>query len=152
MEHHDQISSSVTRNVMAFSEYSMIITVYHRSCGKVMFSLVFVHTGGTHVTITQDALDLTVQVSPGPSPHTSGHKTRDHLAPALHPPDIRHGPLQPLVTSSGHHWRPGETCSFEEPPLSTDIWWPNCIQLARGRYASYWNAFWLWREIPLLWK
>ena len=48
-----------------------------------------VHRGGPHVTITHDALDLTVQA----------------------PLDIRHctplgpdpGPL--LVTSGGHHWK-----------------------------------------------
>ena len=33
------------------------------------------------------------------------------------------GPL--LVTSGGHHWRPVQTCSLEDPPpTSTDNWWP----------------------------
>ena len=48
--------------------------------------------GGLHVTITHDALNLTVQ------PPTSNMGT----------------PL--LETSGGHHWRLVKTCSLEAPP------------------------------------
>ena len=50
----------------------MLLTALLQSCGKVMFSVVspvshFVHGaggrgGGSHATITRDALDLTVQL------------------------------------------------------------------------------------------
>ena len=44
----------------------MLITARQRSCGKIMFShvsvcLILLRGGGTHVTITHDELDLTVQ-------------------------------------------------------------------------------------------
>ena len=60
--------------------------------------------GDPHVTITDDALDLTVQV-----PHP------------LSPPDIRLGtPLTSdvgtLLVTSGDHWRPVQACSFREIP------------------------------------
>ena len=73
-------------------------------------------------------------------------------------PDIRygtphHGPAQHLlVTSDGHHWRPVQTCSFEDPPpppTGTDVWLLKHIPLARTRYASCWNDFfvkWMKRQ------
>ena len=45
-----------------------------------------------HVTITHDALDLTVQIP----------------IPAPAPPKFRHG-IALQVTSGGHHWRPVQT-------------------------------------------
>ena len=100
----------MTLNVM------LLVNSRQRSCWKVIFSVVSVrHSGGgSHVTIIHDALEVTVQ---DPQPQL-------HHAP---PPDIRHGtpprdqvwnPLcPPLVTHSGHHWRPVQTvhlrtCSF----------------------------------------
>ena len=98
-------------------------------------------------------------------PHTRpcpppGHGTLEPLPPwdlkdplpQLSPLDM--GP-QPwphplLVTSWGHHWRPVQTCSLQDPP------W--CIHLmaveadtvsASGRYTSYWNAF-LFKYAPVL--
>ena len=42
-------------------------------------------------------------------------------------PSCRHGTWGPsmplLVTTGGHHWRPVQTSSLEDPPPSTDIWW-----------------------------
>ena len=57
--------------------------------------------GGPHVTITHDALNVTVQ---GPSP-----PTRDMGPPGL-------SPFHLLVTSDSNYWRPGQTCSLENPP------------------------------------
>ena len=59
----------------------------------------------SHVTITNDTLDLTIQEEP--------------IRPGPKPPDIRpgrsgHSPL--LMTSGGDHWRPVQTCSFGDPP------------------------------------
>ena len=54
------------------------------------------------MTITHDALNLTVQ---GPSP-----PTRD-MGP---PPGL--SPFHLLVTSDSNYWRPGQTCSLENPP------------------------------------
>ena len=78
-----------------------------------VFSCVCCSQGVPHITITNDALDLTVQRAPGSTPRDGtsltlappGHQTWDPPAPA---------PL--LVTSSGHHWRPDQTCSLEDPP------------------------------------
>ena len=70
---------------------------------------------GSHVTITHDALDFTVQSShehdPGPgSPSVQG--------PSNTPPHHL------LVTSGGQDRRPVPTCSLEDPHTGTDIWWP----------------------------
>ena len=58
-------------------------------------------TGGPHVTIAHDALNLTIQPS-GPRPL-----------------DMRHGiPLRPLlVTSGGYRLIPIQVCSLDDPPL-----------------------------------
>ena len=75
---------------------------------------------GSHVTITNDGLDLTVQGPPGPTPApldirpgipSPATRTSDTPSPGHQTWDT---PL--LVTSGGDHWRP-------------------------GRYISYWNAF-----------
>ena len=72
--------------------------------------------GGTHVTTTLNALDLTVQdLSPQPWLQLHPLDIR-HLTPkAYPPPHIRHRtPTDPLlVTSGGHHWRPVQTCSAQ---------------------------------------
>ena len=104
-----------------------VVTVRQRSCGKVMFSLASVcHSvwwgwRGSHVIMTHDALDLTIQ------------------GPLLY----RALPLL-LVTSGRQDWRRVETCSLEEssPPVVTSggsllkhVRWES------GWCASYWNAF-----------
>ena len=76
-----------------------------------VFTCVHLFTGGHHVIITHDALDLTVQ----------DHAPRlcDIRPSAMRPPSaprpIRRGTLL-LLTSDGHHWRIVQTCSFEEAP------------------------------------
>ena len=75
----------------------------------------------SYVTITHDALDLTVEGSPLPRP-SPPLQTREY---------------------DGHHQRPVQTHSLEDPqpPTSTDIWRPpRQVWLASGQYASYWNA------------
>ena len=102
-----------------------LVTARQQSSGKVMFSVVSVchsvcHSvhRGSNVTITHDALDLTVQ---GPQPHPQ------------------------LVTSGGHYWRHIETCSFEDPLPWSDIWlWllkHTCMIGRSGQCTFYWNAF-----------
>ena len=73
---------------------------------------------GPHVTITHDALDLTVKALP---------QTWDMGTPQPQPPQtwdmgIPHSAPM-LVTSGGHHWRPVETCSSDliVQLLGTDI-------------------------------
>ena len=140
---------------------SIIITARQRSCRKVMFSLVSVclFTGGPHMTITHDALDLTVQgphlldirhgppSSPALDP-TPRHQTLDPPSLAWPPLDMRCGTLwsQPLALPSACDiwWLSLETCwtsNFKTPLTGTDVWWPKHIHLASGWYASYWNAF-----------
>ena len=65
----------------------------------------------SHVAITHDALDLTVQPSPALAPALL-FQTWDPQ-PRPHPSYI--GPHPLLVTSGGHHWRPVQTCSLEDP-------------------------------------
>ena len=51
-----------------------------------------------------------------------------------------------LVTSGGQDRRPVQICSLEDnPPLTgADIWWLlKHIWSSGGRYASYWNAFFI---------
>ena len=62
-----------------------------------------------HVSITHDALNLTVQDTPGSAP-----------SPPPRPKEIRPVdypiPQPTVVTSGGNHWRPLQTCSFGAPP------------------------------------
>ena len=115
----------------------IIITARQRSCRIVMFSLLSVCSqGGPHVNITQNALDITVQVpSPLGTTDLSPSQTSD--------------PQPPGASDMGLTWpqSPGsdicETCSNlfawgRIPPTSTDIWWlPMYVRLAGGWYASY---------------
>ena len=78
----------------------VLVTTLKRSYKKVMFSQASVCSwggGGSQVTITHDALDITV---PTPPP-------RQTLDLGNHPPL--------LLASSGDHLRPVQTC--ELPPL-----------------------------------
>ena len=94
--------------------FVMFITTHQRSCEKVMFSVVSVHSiwlgRGPHVIITpitHDALEPTVQDPP----------------PTWHP-------RYPLVTSGGHHWRPVQTCSLQAPLGLT----------SGGCWSEWWSA------------
>ena len=69
-----------------------------------------------------------------------GHQTWDP-SPRHQTSDPHHGqqawdpqPVHYLVTSGGHHWKPVQTCSFEDPPAppGSEIWWPKRVQLASG--------------------
>ena len=101
-----------------------------------MFSVVSVCSLGAHVTITHDALDLTVQGPPAPA-----------LAlPSLGPPctdtppqRLASHPL--LVTSGGQDWRPVQTCSLEYLTPSSPVLTSVGYGREAGVYASYWNAF-----------
>ena len=61
--------------------------------------------GGFHLTITRDALGLTIQGCPNPSPGPS------HFLPMQGPPIL---PSR-IVTSGGQDWRPVQSCSLEDP-------------------------------------
>ena len=117
------------------------VTVHQWSCGKVMFSVISVCSwGDPHMTITQDALDLTVQPS-------QRHQIRDHLAlrPGLTSPWTSDPQPHPLVVTSGFQdYTTAQTSSLEDtsPTTNTDIWrLLKHVQLASGRYAFYWNTF-----------
>ena len=64
---------------------TVLITVRQQSCGKAIFSVVCVCQSvcpqGSHVTITHDALDLTVQAPMGP--HVQGPPASDIWWPRL---------------------------------------------------------------------
>ena len=71
----------------------------------------------------------------------------------LRPPGSTLAPL--LVTSGGHHWRPVQTCSLQDPPQQctgqtyprADTPWADTRRKhtpdghCSGRYGSYRNAF-----------
>ena len=97
-----------------------IFNARKRSCGKVMFSVMCVCQsvqGDPHVTITNDALDITVQ-DPLLWPKSRRHETppsrpcppRHGTMGSPHPQSPEHetwdppGHVPPLVTSSGNHW------------------------------------------------
>ena len=122
---------------------SHIFTTRQRNCGKVVFLVVCVclsihggvpcdrcpwciglhqeppevSTGGPHVTIIHDALDLTID-SPIPPP-----------------------------PASGIWWPRLETCSnlftwgHPHPVLTSGVWLLKYIRWASGMYASHWNDF-----------
>ena len=75
-------------------------------------------SGGPHMTITYDALNLTVEFphpSLGPLEIRPGTLPGPDPGSGPSPLDIRHWtPWQCLllVTSSGHHWIPVQTCLF----------------------------------------
>ena len=83
-----------------------------------------------HMTITHDALDLTV---PGTS--------------CLPPLDIgHHYTWTPHTTGTDTWWSRHETLfklvHLRTTLSGTDIWWLlKYVSLARGRYVSYWNTF-----------
>ena len=109
-------------------------SLYHATCVTVCNSLLFItahqregnvfiqvclSTGGSNMTIIQDALD-----PPSPVPSTRYGTFLDRDTPAS-----RHGPhwtgTPLLVTYGGHHWRPVQTCSLQDcSPTSAFIWWP----------------------------
>ena len=56
------------------------------------------------MTIAHDALDLTIEEPPGPAPLCTGT-------------------LQlPILISDGKDWRPVQTCSLEDPVLTSGRW------------------------------
>ena len=83
--------------------------------------------GGPHVTITYDALDLTLQPPPG-------HQTLDlPLAPT---------PL--LMKYGGHHCKSLQTCSFGEPHPGTSCGghWCTYGLHAGGMYPTWMLSCW----------
>ena len=70
--------------------------------------------------------------------------------PSLAPPSDM-GPQDPfspcpaslLVTSDGHHWKPVQICSLQEPPpTSAEIYSGEAPTVgASMQYTSYWSAF-----------
>ena len=115
--------------------------------GKVMFSVMSICPQGGGSPCNHHALDLTVKASPThpPSsdmgPHWWGTPvTWEFIGPH------QTGTSSLLVTSGSHHWRPVQTCPFQEQSLNQC--WHLVATKARmvdasGWYASYWNAF-LW--------
>ena len=108
---------------IVYCVYSVIVTICQRSCGKVMCLSVCPQGGrGSHVTITHDALDLTVQPPSGhgtsmyrdPRQGTSLYR---ELWPSLAPSGHR-TPLQGSLvkTSGGQHFIPVQSCSPHDPP------------------------------------
>ena len=66
--------------------------------------------------------------------------TPDALGHGYHLPsshlETRYGTYPTLLTSSGHHWRPVQTCSLEDlPPLSMVYLVVKHIQLASKCYT-----------------
>ena len=76
-----------------------------------VFSRVCLSTGGSYMTITHNAFDLTVQ---GILPQTW---------------DLTVQAPSPLVTSGGHQWKPVQTCSLQDPPVP-----PAPLVLTSGGY------------------
>ena len=91
---------------------------------------------GCHVTITHDALDLTVQPLDPQLPDMGPHWTGTIPVPA----PSRHGTSLDRNTFSargicGHLWRPVQTCSLQEP--RPPLFWGHLVAID----ASTGNAF-----------
>ena len=108
------------------------ITSRQRSCGKVIFSLMSVYlvTGGPHMTITHNALAITVQPLPQTldlAPQSQSHLPMD-IRPGIPPPaghQTRDPPALAQFSASGNKWSSLETCSnlFIWGPPGSNIWW-----------------------------
>ena len=85
---------------------------------------------GPLVTITHDAMNLTVQPH---WPQTAGHQTCD--------PQLSTLPL--LLTFGGQYLRPVQIVHLRNPLPGNKIWWCPLkhVRFASKWYASYWNAF-----------
>ena len=77
--------------------------------------------GGSHVTITHDALELTIQGPYCPLPRCGTSLYRDHPPPQSHP---KHRAIHGAPTSPPDMFKPMKH-----------------VKLASGWFASYWNAF-----------
>ena len=104
-------------NVRITMNCIFILTARKLSCGKVMFSVICLFTS----------------------------ERRGSLHRKLPPSDIRPGDLPTSLTSGGNHWRHVQTCLLEDlnppPPYTNILWWPpKQVRLARGWYASHYNA------------
>ena len=128
-----------------FIQYEVLHTIlkthFYRPSTKLWEGNVFTRfclfTGGPHMTIANDSLDLIVQC---PTQPCIRHGTRAPKTLNKGTPRLALGLL--LVTSGGHHWRPVQTCSLRTPSTGTDVWWPlKYVQLTNGRHVSYKNAF-----------
>ena len=131
-----------------------IVTARRRSCGKVMFSVVSVCAQGggeCHVTITNDALDLTVQgLPPCPSPPSVMVAKAGDLFKLVH---FRTPPS--LLTSSGY----GREASGMHPTVIFSCYRPQrswgkvifsqaSVILLTGGHA--WRGEYLTRQTPPL--
>ena len=95
--------------------------------------------GVPNLTITHDALDVTVHSIPSPTTsarHQTWYPLHRHQTWETLP-----SPSPRLATSDGHHWRPVQTCSFENPPLgvtsggrywSTYSWHKQAVRILLG--------------------
>ena len=112
-----------------------------------VFRHVWLFTDGSHVTITHDALNFTIEEPPGPG-HPPGHGTSLYQDPPAPHMDMRPHCMETpaphlLLTSGGQDWRSVKTVSLENSPhpvltsggyCSTYSWQPS------RPYASYWNT------------
>ena len=103
-----------------------------------MFSIVSVCLQGggfPHVTVSRDALELTIQ---GPSAPT--------LPLDMGPHCIGTPPPWHLVAKTGDLFKPDHL----RTPQGTDIWWLlKHVRLASMWYASYWDVFSLLLSLPV---
>ena len=102
-----------------------LLTERRRLCFQSCLSVILLTGGGPYMTITYDALDLTVQ---------------GRLQPNPPPPRPEDSPL--LLTSGGHYWRPVQTCHFRTPNWCWHLVVVEGVNVSASRqYASYWNTF-----------
>ena len=107
----------------------LIVASCQWSCRKVMFSVMCVCLlGGSHVTITCDALELTVQgtVPPSSEQGTSGTPWPQSKHPqGLNSPSM--GPQGFPGPSPSTHWLHTLYMRPRRPPVpsASDIWWPS---------------------------
>ena len=125
--------SNPTSHIYAWFIHNLLLPA-NKVAGE--FSLVTVCPWGSYVTIIHDVLELTVQHPPPPA------WTWDlrNPSPSCCRGDETSGTPM-LMTSGGHHWRPVQICSIQDPlpqhPVAVEA---GAVSVS-GWYASYWNAF-----------
>ena len=125
-----------------------IFTVRNSSCGKVMFSQASVCPRGERRCTTPGQNHLPARHTP-PWKDTPGHTPPGHTLPPPLPDTLSHLATHQLppghtLTPPGHPPSPRETPPVQNPTQADD----HCS----GRYASYWNAFFLYKVHAQNWQ
>ena len=126
--------------------------------------------GGSYMNIAHDVLDLTVQGRPpatwdltvqGPLPPARQGNSLDMETPSLERFKLVHyevgTPSPPptwhlIVEGPRHHPPRNKTSLHRHSQTCSNLFIKKHVQLASGRFASYWNVFLLSMSMAMVWS